>query len=283
MNAQQEQDQTKAQGSAAGSADLAAEAVAYLTSFRRRHPVIWALTLFGPLVVTGLALGGLWWFRGGDYVAMLVGKGVVTFFALGRFVILSGRDGAEATGLSPFTRGELFAMVTWMDACVASLLVYHSGFIYRIPWLGARLAALQEDGEFILSMHPWMRRLAFAGLMVFVMVPIAATGSIGGAIFGRLLGMARRAVFLGIVLGSVAGNALMYYAAGLVTRHFGRDNPMHTLLGIGVIVAIVVLLNLRYQRMKKTARDQRPPRPPGPAGRAGASGPSKPPGPPETG
>lgn len=115
---------------------------------------------------------------------------------------------------------------------------------------GGKLKALVEDGQFILHSHPWMKRATFLGLVAFVMFPLAATGSVGGSIFGRLLGMSRLGTFTAIMIGNSLGCALMYFGSELITRHLDRDNPMLLIGGIAVVAAIIFLLNQRYRQFK---------------------------------
>lgn len=226
--------------------------------FRRDHPLIWLLTLVGPFAASGAALLAVFLLHGGESARRLAGTALVTFIFFGRFVILGGTEGDAADPgfrevQASLSRGELFGMVLWMDLATAVLLVFHAGFLFRLPLLGPRLAAVVEDGQFILSRQPWMRRATFAGLVAFVMFPLAATGSVGGAIFGRLLGLSRGAAILAIAIGSVLGCGLMYLGAGVINRHLDRDDPWLTISGVAVVAGIIVLLNWRYRRMKRQA------------------------------
>lgn len=234
---------------------LADEEGAYRDTFRRERPVLWAVTLVGPFLATGLMLLSILLVKGVVFTKTLIGYAFATFFLFGRFVLLLGEDEiARETGIR-MARSELFIMLFWMDLMTASLLVYHAGFLFRIRFIGPRLLSLAEDGRFILSQQPWMRRATFIGLILFVMFPLAATGSVGGAIFGRLLGLTRFATFVGIAIGSLVGCGTIYFGARLIAPYFDRDNPLVLIGGIAVVMGIVLLLNLRFRSMKKRARE----------------------------
>ena len=174
-------------------------------AFRREHPLAWWATLVGPLLVTLLILAVPWEINGAPFVGRLVTTAVATFFFFGKLVILGGTDG-EVEHIREFlTTEELFVMVLYMDLMTACVLAFHLGFMFKLPVVGPKLAALVLDGQFILQSNPWMKRATFVGLVAFVVFPLAATGSVGASIFGRLLGMSRVATFVGIALGSVLG------------------------------------------------------------------------------
>jgi len=219
-------------------------------SYRRDYPVLWWLTLVGPFVVTGGVLFAVWELSGSNVAWRLVSTAVGTFFVLGKFVILGGTDGDLLDARAFFTAEQLFVMVLYMDVMTACLLAFHLGFLFRLPVVGAKLNAMVEDGHFILQSNPWMKRLTFVGLVAFVMFPLAATGSVGGSIFARLLGMSRLSTFVGITLGNVLGCALMYFGSELITRYVGRDNPWLLVGGIAVIASLLFLLNHRYRQAK---------------------------------
>lgn len=224
---------------------------AFTISFRQQYPVIWWLTLVGPFVLSFGIVVGVGLLAGWQWATRLVGTAAATFFFFGRFVILGGE--AQNPYMRFFSPEQLLLLVTYMDLMTASLLVCHSGFLFRIPFLGPRMLALVEDGQYILRVHPWMKRLTFVGLVAFVMLPLAATGSVGGAIFGRLLGMSRTSVFTGVMLGSILGNGLMYLGANLINRYLDRNNPWLTVGGVAIVGLVIFWLNYRYQRMKRQA------------------------------
>lgn len=220
------------------------------TAFRREYPTVWWLTLVGPFVVTGGVLFVVWELSGPIVLWRLVTTAAVTFFLFGKFVILGGSDGDLLDARAFFTAEQLVVLVLYMDVMTACLLAFHLGFLFKLPVMGAKLNALVEDGHFILQSNPWMKRATFLGLVAFVMFPLAATGSVGGSIFGRLLGMSRLGTFVGIILGNVLGCALMYFGSELITHYIVRDNPWLVIGGISVISVIVFVLNHRYRQLK---------------------------------
>ena len=218
-------------------------------AFRSNYPFVWWLTLVGPFILTGFILLAVWKFTSMSAMWRLLLTAVAYFF-LGKAVILGGSESNGLDSPSFFATEQLVVLSLYMDAMTACVLAFHLGFLFRLPTVGTKLKALVEDGQFILNSNSWMKRATFLGLVAFVMLPLAATGSVGGAVFGRLLGMSRLWTFMGITLGNVLGCVLAYFCSELITRFIGRDNPMLWIGGIAAIVGIVFLLNHRYRQLK---------------------------------
>jgi uncharacterized membrane protein len=221
-------------------------------SLRTRYPAIWWGTLLGPFLLTGVILTVFWLVFGAKFVQKLVATAVATFFFFGRFVILGGQN----SGLPDpkfFSSETLFLMVLYMDLMTAMLLAFHTNFVFKLPYLGSKLSGLVDDGRVILRSHPWMKRATFVAIVAFVTFPLAATGSIGGSIFGRLLGMSRLATFLGVATGSLIGCGMMYFGSELIRplkQQYG-EHPLFTWGGIAFVVAIILVLNHRYRQFKR--------------------------------
>jgi len=218
--------------------------------FRAAHPWCWRITLFGPCVLTLALTGLLLAYTGWEFTSKVVTSAVVAVFILGRFIILSGAEGTFQDTDGAVASEHLVALVCYFDIMTALVLAFHIGFLFRLPYVGPRISALVTDGHFILDAQPWMRRATFMGLVAFVGFPLAATGSVGGSIFGRLLGMSRIATFFGILIGTVAGNITMFMFSDLLGNYIDKDNPYLKYGGLLVIVALVVVLERRYRTLK---------------------------------
>lgn len=227
----------------------------HFVSFRRDRPVLWWSTLVGPFAVSLAALIVFGIFKGWAATITLIGTAIVTFFVASRMVILLGQAPLPVLGWQvPFSPEFLFGLVIWMDLVAAIVLVYHMGLLFRIPKVGNAILALSEDAQVFVSTQPWIRRLTFLGLIVFVAVPLAATGSVGGAIFGRLLGLSRLATITAITVGSFIGCGIIYAFGEAFEKYVGKDNPVLLWGGLGAVVAILLLLNWRYGQLKKRMR-----------------------------
>lgn len=218
-------------------------------AYRRAYPLVWWLTLLAPIAVTAVVISLMALSRGTAAVLGLIGLATSSLF-FGKFIILGGTNGSAIL----LTPEELVIMVIAMDVMTACWFVYHLGFMRRVPLLGPRITLLVEDGEAMLAAYPRLRRLAFLGLVIFVMIPFAMTGSVGGSILARLLGMSRRAAFLAITLGSVLGALLIYASGRWLPEFLDPKNPTWSIGGILIIAAMILLVNYRYRRARQRLR-----------------------------
>ncbi len=221
----------------------------------RQSAATWWASLLGPILATAAVLAVVYAIQGWDVAASYVAAAATAFFLTGRFVILLGRGEAQPEShYGNFTEyldaQNLFAMLTWMDVMVAIFVAFHMAVLFKIPWAGGKLQELVSDGRFILNKQPWIRRAAFLGLVVFVIFPTSTTGSIGGTIFGRLLGMNRLRVIAAIMFGSVLGNGLMLLFAEQLNRHLKNDSLALRITGVAIMCVALFLFERKIKSLK---------------------------------
>lgn len=192
----------------------------------------------------------LFFYAGWAFASRLVTNTAFALWLVGRFIILSGGEGGVSDFDGALSSLQLFLLMSYIDVMTALTLAFHIGFLFRLPFIGPRVAALVTDGHFILDAQPWMRRATFLGLIAFVGFPLAATGSVGGSIFGRLLGLSRPATFAGICIGSIIGNGLMYWFADLIDPWVDKGSFVIRFGGLAAIVLIVIILERRYRTLR---------------------------------
>jgi uncharacterized membrane protein len=215
-------------------------------AFYTRYPMVWWISLMGPAVFTLLVLVFIGVISGLAVVRKYVVSAFLAFFIFGRFSI----PGATIIGTG-ITSEETCFMLIYMDLMVALFVSFHMGLMFRIPWVGPKLGALVYDGKYILDSHRWIKRFAFLGLIGLVVFPSTATGSIGGSIFGRLLGLGRSLTLFGIAIGTFIGNGIMYFFATQLEPYLDPTSTPMRIGGLAIIVAFIVLIEFRYRQLKK--------------------------------
>lgn len=224
------------------------------SEFGEKSRWVWLASFFGPWLIGASILGTFYLYEGLPGLQNLAIAIAGTFFVLGRFVILFGGEDPIAlpNGIEFQMSSEaLFVMLTTMDFLVAFFVAFHMDFLFKVPVLGPKLEEMVSDGRFILKHQPWIRNVAFAGLVLFVIFPSSTTGSIGGSIFGRLLGMKRSRVVTAILIGSLLGNGLMLFLAGWISQYITNDNIWLKLGGVLGMIVILFLVERYYRSLKK--------------------------------
>jgi uncharacterized membrane protein len=163
--------------------------------------------------------------------------------AAGRFIIWGGDTGSTSIGFSAM---QLALVVLYLDTIWAVVLTWHAGFLFHLPWLGQRLRAAVGEGSDLLKRNRWMRRMTVIAVLLFVMLPVSSTGSIGGSLLGRLLGLSQLATFSVVLLGSVIGGAIMLVGAELLEPWFSEVSPLARYGGVVALVVVAFVLSRRY-------------------------------------
>ncbi len=184
------------------------------------------------LVVEPANAGWIW--------AQMVGLAMLP----GKYVIFSGV--AEA---SPLGAWALAILAVLVDVVVASTLALVLAPVGRVPVVGPALQRMHAQAEGVLREYPRLRRMAFWGVVIFVFLPLPASGSIGGTFVGQLLGLTRLRGLVAVVLGGALVSAAF---AGLAVAlgHQAQamlENPWVT-GSCAVLFAVVVFAAWRATR-----------------------------------
>lgn len=228
-------------------------------NYRHAHPVAWWMALVGPIVLTLAILGLIYVIQGPKVASSYIGAALAAFFAFGRFIILLGTNEPDPEGmffLKHLDARNLFAMLTYLDVMVAMFVAFHMGILFRIPFLGPKIASMVSDGQFILRKQPWIRRAAFIGLVGFVIFPTSTTGSVGGSIFGRILGMKRWRVVGAILTGSLLGNGLMLMFSTTISKYMNNDSWMLRVVGVVAMLVALFIFERNIRRLKDQYEEQ---------------------------
>ena len=169
----------------------------------------------------------------------LLGIVPVTILAVGKFVPLWG-----ITGESHFGAYELGLLVGVLDTLSVVLLVYSLESLYRVAPLRRRLEKVQADARLVLTAYPRMRRAAVAGIVLFVLFPIAGTGAVGATFLGILLGLHRALLIAAVSCGGFLGGLLMAFAAVHFSEAVGRFQSFqsHSSAKYALLAAVALAL-----------------------------------------
>ncbi len=138
------------------------------------------------------------------------------------------------------------------DAATGLFLAMNFDLVYRVPWIGPRFARAEKKSATFLKTHGWVRRAAFLGITIVVIVPFQGTGAVMGSFLGRLLGLGPWRAFLAIAIGAYTGIALVLSGSAAVVGIADLDPRLGIVLVV-LIVCAAVLMWHRFFRTRKPA------------------------------
>ncbi len=104
-------------------------------------------------------------------------------------------------------------MITYIDAWLVAFLILNFDLLHSVPRVGQWLHRLQERGMAFVQKRPWIMRVQFVGIALFVFIPLPATGAASGVLLGRVVGMGRFVVWSAVMLGTVVRITIYSLAA----------------------------------------------------------------------
>lgn len=208
-------------------------------------------TLVGPFAAVAAALAVIGMTSGAGTVGEVLTAAVGIFFVAGKFAPLFGLSGVS---LGPW---ELATLVACMDVFFATILVFNLPVVYRLPRVGPILHDLADHGHYMLEKKPWLGRVTFLGVSLFVMFPLTGTGAVGGSIFGRLLGLSALRTWLAILIGAVVGSYAFAGFAGVLTAVFTEEVRASWQFRYGGAAIVLALIAIVFWRGKKVAQEIR--------------------------
>ncbi|NOZ21083.1 MAG: hypothetical protein GXP25_08335 [Planctomycetes bacterium] len=137
----------------------------------------------------------------------------------------------------------------YLEVATAIFLIPNIDLLYRVPMLGPWLDQIQLASWEILHANAWLRRLTWFGLVIFVGLPMMATGATGGTFFGRLLGLTRFMTVLGVAVGSAIGCATLGLATAFLRKR-AQGLFQHPAVYISSLILLVIFLLAFNRRLR---------------------------------
>jgi uncharacterized membrane protein len=193
--------------------------------------------LLGPpaaVVVIWWCLG-LWTTRTIANEALAAGGIFLTF--VGPSVIF----GPAVVGTHVFehlTTWDLVAVTAFFSLAAAFFYAFNLDLLERVPRLGPWLHRVRGTMREILAEKPWIRRWTLLGVGLFVVLPLPGSGTLGGSIMARIIGLSRTASCVVVGAGSLVV-CLLYGWFGEQLRVFGDEHELPTWAKVAGALAFV--------------------------------------------
>jgi uncharacterized membrane protein len=157
--------------------------------------------------------------------------------------------------------GILLGIPWWLIAFTLVLLDFAGGLfmawnfplVLRIPYLGPWIQQFMAAGRTYLDKRPWLEKLYFVGLVLFVSIPFEGSGSIVGSIIGRMLGMTKMEVLACITIGGIIGSFGIALGADYIRTLFLEDVGPGISLVAFLLFGIALLVMYRSYLLRRDA------------------------------
>ena len=127
---------------------------------------------------------------------------------IGKWLIFVGAKAGNPYGFGPW---EISYTIFCLDLLIALLLNSFLPQFERLPYVGNWLLKTREKASEAYSQYPKLRRMAWTGVMLWVFLPLPASGAVTGSFASRLVGLSRAGAVGAIAVGSIA-NGLIFAA-----------------------------------------------------------------------
>ncbi len=159
-----------------------------------------------------------------------------------------GKESVIPLGVSIGIHPALMAIsIAMVDVLVGLFLLWNYRVLYYIPILGSWARKTELKAKKMIEEGRGFSKLAFLGLILWVMVPFQGSGAVSATIIGKMSGIDEKKVWLAIILGALAGTFMVAYSFNLIIVAFQSD----FLLGIVVVAAVAAVVGILYYRTKR--------------------------------
>ena len=142
------------------------------------------------------------------------------------------------------------ALTVWLiDLLIAFALASGLESFERAPVLGRWLRRARNRAVEVLTQYPRLERMAFLGVVLFVLLPLAATGAVTGSFAARILGLTRLAGVLAIAVGS-AGTASLFALIAAFLGERGEEILRSPTAAAAMVLGFAVFARFAYSKVK---------------------------------
>lgn len=212
-----------------------------LEALERANPMLSAFYLVAPFLFGIVYLGILYLALPWDYFRNML------LLMIAYLIPPAGKESVIPAGIAlGLPIWVVVSSIALLDVLAGLFMALNFDLALKIPLLGRWIRDFIRCGRKFLSDRPWLERLYFVGLVLFVMFPLQGSGGIGGTIVGRMLGMSRLEVFAAIVVGAIVGCLAIALASAYISILFHENLKA----GITLVAIIVFAILIVYARSR---------------------------------
>lgn len=142
--------------------------------------------------------------------------------------------------------------LAFLDFAGGLFMAWNFPLVLRIPYVGPWIRRFVAAGRTYLDRRPWLERLYFVGLIIFVSLPFDGSGSIVGSIVGRMLGMTKAEVLTCITIGGIIGSFAIALGVDYITNLIPAEAGLWVSLVVFLLIGATLLVMYRsYSRRRE--------------------------------
>ncbi len=195
------------------------------------------------------------------YLLYLIIPNGSTFWVMGGGIFAyffppAGKESVIPIVVTELTRKGLYAphqiiflvasSIAFVDIITSYFLLWNFYIAEKIPLIGDWIVRFQNFGAQKMKEKPWIKKLAYLGIALFVVIPFQGSGGVGASIMGRVIGMNKYHTWFSIIIGSFTGCFLIastsYFVGDAILRAF-RSSIFQ---GIGSLLVVITILVFLY-------------------------------------
>jgi len=151
--------------------------------------------------------------------------------------------------------GVLAFSIAFVDIVVCLFLIWNFDLAKKLPFIGSGIKRVQLKGAAILESMPWVERLTFFGIVIFVMIPFQGSGAFAGTILGRAVGLSISAVLGAVGIGALIGSALIALSVVYGLGFLSYLAPLQ-LAGLIIFIMVCGTLYFVYRHWNELSMDE---------------------------
>ncbi|MDV2480871.1 small multi-drug export protein [Methanoculleus sp. Wushi-C6] len=199
-----------------------------------------------PPLLCGLFLAVVWFLLPSEQWLLLVGMMVAYIVPpLGRETII------PVCILLGIPWWLVASALAFLDFAGGLFMAWNFPLVLRIPYAGPWIRRFMVAGRTFLDRRPWLERLYFVGLILFVSLPFDGSGSIVGSVIGRMLGMTKTEVVACITIGGIIGSFAIALGIDWVTNLIPAGAGPWVSLAVFILIGIALLVMYRSRSLMR--------------------------------
>ncbi|MGM0404693.1 MAG: small multi-drug export protein [Thermoplasmatota archaeon] len=228
------------------------------------------IMFFLPFLIASLYLVLLYIIIHNKSIYWITGGGMFGYFfpPAGKESVIPLTVGAiNAKGvLTPSTIIVLVAgSIAFVDIVTSYFLLWNFYIAEKIPLIGTWIKKFEKFGAQKMKEKQWISKVAFIGVVLFVMFPFQGSGGVGGSIVGKVIGLDKFKAWLAIIAGSFIGCTFIAVVSLYLSDAILDAFQTSVFQGIGalIIVGIIFILiyyvsknHMKYSKSKTTKKGE---------------------------